>query len=164
MRASIAALAVAVASFAACGQGTPAPAPLDTRNEMCRSCRMTVSNPRFAAQIVAPGEEPLFFDDLGCLDTYLVRSPRLPERSVIYVADHRTRSWVPASAAVFTRVEALDTPMNSHLVAHADAASRDADPAARGGQAASLAHWPAGISAPRSNVPPQPRVGEEARR
>jgi copper chaperone NosL len=55
------------------------------------------------------------------------------------VADHRTRAWVPAAAAVFTRVPALQTPMGSHLVAHADAASRDADPDAAGGAAVSAA-------------------------
>jgi copper chaperone NosL len=103
---------------------------------------MTVSDGRFAAQVVSPGEEPLFFDDIGCLEAYLTRTARLPGGAVAYVADHRTRSWVLASAAVFTRVDDLETPMNSHLIAHADASSRDADPAATGGRAASLAGWP----------------------
>jgi copper chaperone NosL len=34
---------------------------------------------------------------------------------------------------VFTRVPGLATPMGSHVVAHADAASRDQDADARGG-------------------------------
>ena len=32
-----------------------------------RSCRMAVSAAGVAAQVVAPGEEPRFFDDIGCL-------------------------------------------------------------------------------------------------
>ena len=116
-----------------CNGGPPAPATLDTRNDVCADCRMAVSNARFASQIVAPGEEPLFFDDLGCLAAYLRKHATQPAGAVAYVADHRTRTWVPASDAIFTNAPALETPMGSHVVAHASLASRDADAAARGG-------------------------------
>ena len=43
----------------------------------------------------------------------------------------RTGAPVPRSIA-------SDTPMGSHVIAHADAASRDADAAAAGGRAASV--------------------------
>jgi copper chaperone NosL len=133
MRAFTAAIAVVMATTA-CSRGLLAPAPLDTRNDPCAECRMTVSAARFASQIVAPGEEPRFFDDLGCLATHVRNRPPLPSGAVVYVADHRTREWVVAASAVFTRVAGLDTPMGSQVVAHASAASRDADPAAAGGE------------------------------
>jgi copper chaperone NosL len=94
---------------------------------------MAVSNPRFAAQIVAPGEEAVFFDAIGCLADYLRQHGTQPARAMAYVADHRTREWVPAAAATFTRVAGLDTPMGSHVIAHASPSSRDADTAARTG-------------------------------
>jgi copper chaperone NosL len=116
---------------AACvAEGVP-PATLQA-GDSCAFCRMVVSDPRFAAQIVAPGEEPRFFDDIGCLANQLRIGPTSAV-AVAYVADHRTRAWVRASQAVYTRVDALSTPMGSHLLAHADAASRDQDPDARGG-------------------------------
>lgn len=117
-------------SMAACDTGVPRPAPIDTRTDACASCRMTVSNVRFAAQVLAPGEEPLFFDDLGCLAAYLRDHGPQPPDAVAYVADHRTGEWAPAATAVFTKIAGLETPMSSGLVAHASAASRDADPAA----------------------------------
>jgi len=120
-----------LATAAACAQGPPPPAPLEAKSESCRSCRMPVSDPTLAAQIVAPGEEAKFFDDLGCLRDFLRQNPPSPG-SVAYVTDHRTREWLPAGSAVYTRAS-IETPMGSHWVAHADAASRDADPAARGG-------------------------------
>jgi copper chaperone NosL len=126
----VVALAILAAS---CGGGPPGPATLDPRHDACRSCRMTVSDPRVAAQVVAPGEEPMFFDDIGCLATYLRQEQRLPRGAVAYVADHRTRAWVRASRATFTRVDRLETPMGSHLVAHSDAASRLADADTTGG-------------------------------
>jgi copper chaperone NosL len=125
--------AAAIVALLACGSGVPKPAPLDTTNDRCAYCRMPVSDSRLAAQIVAPAEEPRFFDDLGCLAGELARSGGLPSRSVVYVADHRSGDWIPRETAVFTRSPAAETPMASHLLAHADAASRDRDPAARGG-------------------------------
>ena len=116
-----------------CSSGGPEPAPLDTANEACRHCRMMVSDGRFAAQLVAPGEEPMFFDDVGCLRDFLAGHPDERAGFTAYVADHRTRAWVLRGQAVYTRVESLATPMDSHLIAHADAASRAADPAAAGG-------------------------------
>lgn len=116
----------------ACAAGRPGPAPLDTKNDFCHSCRMPVSDAGLAAQIVAPGEEPKFFDDIGCLRDHLIQSPAV-RGSTAYVADHRTGAWVRAGEALFTQCSGVETPMGSHVLAHADAASRDADPATKGG-------------------------------
>jgi copper chaperone NosL len=116
----------------ACGGGAPEPAALDTRNEACASCRMAVSDARLASQVVAPGELPRFFDDLGCLADFL-KAGRAPKGVVAFVADHRTKAWVRADRAVYTRVAGLATPMGSHLVAHQDAASRAQDEAVAAG-------------------------------
>ena len=126
----------ALLAVLACSRGPLGPAPLDTRNEACAHCRMAVSSQRFAGQIVAPGEEPRFFDDLACLAAYLRAHP-LPRGALAYVADHRTGEWVPADRAQYSRAS-IDTPMGSHLIAHASAASRDLDPAARGAVPAAL--------------------------
>jgi copper chaperone NosL len=128
------ATAATVVSLAtvACGGGTPEPAALDTRNEACASCRMSVSSTAFASQLVAPGELPRFFDDLGCLADYL-KAGKAPAGATAFVADHRTKAWIRADRAVYTRVPGLETPMGSHAIAHADAGSRDADKDARTG-------------------------------
>lgn len=127
MKRSIAAAAAGWAALTlACHGGAPQPAPLDTRNDACASCRMAVSDARFASQVVAPGELPRFFDDLACLGAWLKRKGPQRHRAV-FVADHRTRAWVRAEEAVYTRVDGLETPMGSHLLAHASAASRERD-------------------------------------
>lgn len=116
----------------ACDRGALKPAELDNQHESCASCRMIVSDRRFAAQLLARSEEPKFFDDIGCLGRFLKEGGARRD-AVAYVADHRTRAWVPARTACYTCVPGLETPMGSHLLAHADPASRDADPDARGG-------------------------------
>ena len=124
-----------LAACLCCAGRQPKPAPLDTKTDICRSCRMPVSDPRLASQLVADGEEPLFFDDLGCLRDYLIAHPAV-RGTAAYVADHRSAAWVPAERAVFARCAGIETPMGSHLVAHVDAASREADPGAKEGSTA----------------------------
>ena len=123
-----------VVMASACGGARVQPAPFDS-HALCASCRMPMSDPTLALQLAAPGEEPAFFDDVVCARQFL-QEAAAPAGSVMFVTDHRTRAWVPAAAAVFTRSIASDTPMGSHVIAHADAASRDADPAAAGGRLA----------------------------
>lgn len=131
MTARRALLPFAVAALLSCRAGDAPPALLDSRNESCRSCRMRVSDPHLAAQLASPGEEPAFFDDIGCLRDFLRAKPG-PAGAVAYVADHRTGAWVRAAAAVYSRCPAIETPMGSHVIAHADAASRGRDSSARG--------------------------------
>ena len=124
---------------AACSSGSLEPVAFDAANEPCRLCRMVGSNGRFAAQLVARRQNPLFFDDIGCLRDFLRTRDGVSGEAAAYVVDHRTGDWVPAGQAVYTRNDELDTPMGSHLLAHGSTASREADPDARGGVALSAA-------------------------
>jgi copper chaperone NosL len=97
----------------------------------CNYCRMTVSSQNVAAQIAAPGEDPRFFDDIGCLASYLREHPLTPG-AVLYVGDHQTGKWIDARVAVYSRGDAITTPMYSHIVAHADARARESDASVKG--------------------------------
>ncbi len=131
-------LAVGAALIVAACAHTIAPAALDTTNDACAFCRMIVSDARTASQIASPLEEPRFFDDFGCLSSYLA-SATLPADAIVFVADHRTKEWVRADAAIFTRLSGSAGAMGSRIVAHASAASRDEDPDAAGGMTVAVA-------------------------
>ena len=118
--------------------GEPHPEELVKGQDMCATCRMPVSDGRFAAQITAPGELPRFFDDPGCFAEFIKTGEVKEKGAIAWAADHRTGTWVRADRAVYTRVPNLTTPMNYGLVAHESAASRDSDPDAKGGQPVSL--------------------------
>ena len=87
---------------------------------------MVVSDQRTASQVVAPNEEPRFFDDLGCLDQFLASAP-LAKGARVFVADHRTGDWAPIESAIFSRAEGKGGAMGSPFIAHTSTASRDAD-------------------------------------
>jgi hypothetical protein len=75
----------------------------------------------------------MFFNDIGCMIEHLSRDPRVRPSEIAYVADHQTGEWVRAVDALYTRNLRVPTPMQSHLIAHANADTQAADPAARGG-------------------------------
>jgi copper chaperone NosL len=163
VRIAAALVALLVAVLAACTAGPPRPVAIDPRNDQCATCRMVISDPTFAAEIVAPGEEPRLYDDLRCLRDGIAASPPTPGAR-IFVADRRTGAWVEADAALFVRVPDLATPMASHWAAYADEASRRLDPYAADGApvAASEVLGPgAGASrvggAPGRGAPPEVR-------
>lgn len=130
------ALAAGLVAAAGCAAGQARPVDIALGRDTCHHCRMAIISTATAAEIVAPGEEPRLFDDLGCLRDFAAASPLSPD-AVVFVADHRTGEWVDSRNAVFTRTS-LDTPMGSGLVAHADGASRDRDAATSGGVPVSL--------------------------
>ena len=131
MKLAIALLAV-LCGVAACAPKPAQPTAFDAAHEACAFCRMTGSDGRAAAQLVTPGEEPLFFDDIGCLSDYVNQHGR-KENAVAFVTDYDTRAWVRADVAAFVRQPSIDTPMGSHLLAFASPSSRDAAAAAKGG-------------------------------
>jgi copper chaperone NosL len=150
MRAAVATLLAL--GVAACASGPPQPVAVDTLNDQCATCRMVISDPGFAAEVVAPGEEPRLYDDLQCLRDGLATAPPAGDARV-FVADHRTGAWVAADRAFYVRIPDLATPMASHWVAYADEASRRADPYAAAGVAlaASEVLGRAGAGAPAGN-------------
>jgi copper chaperone NosL len=119
--------------LAACASGPPPPVEIDTKNDTCSWCRMAISDRRFAAQVVARGEEPRLFDDIGCLRDWLRGGGQAASGAAAFVADHRTRAWVSTARAVYAEVPGLATPMASGLAAWADDVSRSSDPDATGG-------------------------------
>lgn len=109
-----------------------APVTIDTENDSCAYCGMPIWSLRTAGQLVTPDKAPLSFDDLGCLANYLDAHSEQPAAAEVYVVDHHTGAWVPATVALYSRDSRLETPMGSHLFAHANETSRAADPSVAG--------------------------------
>ena len=118
--------------------GASGPEELVKGRDLCATCRMPVSDIRFAAQITAQGELPRFFDDPGCFAEFIRGGSVKEKGAMAWVADHRTGTWVRADRAIYTRVPNLNTPMSHHLVAHESTTSRDSDPDVKDGQPVSL--------------------------
>jgi len=87
-------------------------------HDACASCRMAISQPQYAAQVVDREGTAYKFDDIGCMFRYL-NNHTFPQRR-LYVMDYVNRQWLEAEQAVFVRSEAIRSPMAGGLAAFRD--------------------------------------------
>lgn len=124
---------LAIVLMVACAGSPPRPVTIDVHHDVCAHCRMVISTPTTAAQLLIPGEEPVLFDDLACLREFAGLAP-VPADALVFVADHLSGDWLRLEDAIVSEIPGLQTPMGGGLVAHRSTADRDRDPAARGGR------------------------------
>lgn len=79
----------------------------------CTHCKMLVSDPRFAAQATTPAGERAYFDDVGCLVSYLAEHPDA-KNSLVRDANGR---WLEARGAHYR--DGAKTPMGFGFVVDA---------------------------------------------
>jgi copper chaperone NosL len=123
----IAALALLLASLACAPEG---PSDVAWDRTACAHCRMLVSDPRFAAQLLLESGEVLFYDDPGCL--LLDRAARAPSARAAWFHDSAGEGWLAESEVAFA--PGAETPMG-----YGYAAVRTGSVAAAQGAAAVLA-------------------------
>ena len=97
-------------ALAACSQGLEPVDPIWGK-QACESCRMLVSDPFYAAELVDESGRRHFFDDVGCLDAYLVEHQGRPRAMWVRVGPR----WVEAESARYVTGGA--TPMAYGFVA-----------------------------------------------
>jgi copper chaperone NosL len=99
-----------------CGDGRIEPVAIAFNEEVCSHCRMAVSEPTFAAEVVGSDGSLDYFDDIGCMVLW-TKERRVPDDSGLFVVDYQNGNWLDARDAYFVRSEALDTPMGFGIAA-----------------------------------------------
>lgn len=134
--APVAALLVGAGLWTGCL--TDGPQPIDYGVAECTHCRMTVSDERFAAQIVTKTGKAEPFDSIECMVNYLAdHGGAAADARGVYVANYAAPGddLVPAAAAFFLRSGAIASPMGGGLAAFSAASDRDEALARLGGEA-----------------------------
>ena len=106
-----------VAAGVACGP--PSPRPIRYGHELCQYCRMTITDPRFAAQLVTRTGRVFSFDDIGGLVAFM-NEGKIPPAEVHSTWVHsftHPELQLDATTARFLRSDRLRTPMGSQLAA-----------------------------------------------
>jgi hypothetical protein len=82
----------------------------------CAHCHMLLSDPQYAAQLVTKDGERLYFDDVGCLASYLASGAR----AVANVWVHTANGWRDAYSTRYA--SGASTPMGYGYMADAHGA------------------------------------------
>ncbi len=90
--------------------------------QACAYCQMLLSDPRYAAQLVTTQGDRYYFDDIGCMVSYLAE--RKPTLALGWVRDSAGH-WVDARSAHYAR--GAKTPMDHGYAPNHDGALGFAD-------------------------------------
>jgi copper chaperone NosL len=99
--------AALVALSMACQSASDAPKDPVWGKQACSSCAMLVSDPHFAAQVLTPAGDHMYFDDVGCMASFLARRKSTADRA--WVRDP-SGNWVTSELAHFSA--GAKTPMD----------------------------------------------------
>ena len=114
--AAVSALLIVVLS----GCGPKGPEPIAYNSDKCDHCRMSIADPRFAAEMMTVKGRVYKFDDLSCLISYMGEHPEPAAKSTwvaTYGGDH---ALIATDHAVFVKAEKFNSPMRGNLAACAD--------------------------------------------
>jgi copper chaperone NosL len=110
-------IAVLVLTSACAPRG---PRPITYDAESCHYCRMTISDPRFGAEVLTSTGRPRTFDSIECLATFVASQATGAVRGV-WVSDwNHPGTFVAVDSAEFRRVRGpAGSPMGEGWVATA---------------------------------------------
>lgn len=113
--AGLVALAVTGALFLLAPSDKPSagPVPIVFDHEACTECRMSIGEPRYAAQIQTTDGRVLDFDDPGCLMAY--EKAEHPKEAAVWFHGAKGSEWIRARDVGF--VKGGPTPMGYDLIA-----------------------------------------------
>jgi len=100
----------------ACGHEKPKAVDIEP-GDMCSSCKMAISQKKYAAEFIDQDGKDLKFDDIGCMFRF-VKERGLKDRvEAWFVMDYRSQHWLRAESATYVKSVSMPSPMGSGLIA-----------------------------------------------
>jgi copper chaperone NosL len=112
-------------SFASCEIG---PEPIRYGQDNCHSCKMTLTDKRFGAEVVTQKGKVYKFDDLNCLIGFLKSDFLEPNQiaQTLAVDFKKTGSFVDVQKAYFLESDVIKSPMRADIASFSEQADLDA--------------------------------------
>jgi copper chaperone NosL len=113
-----AALVAGLITFHSCGH--TGPRPIELNKDMCAFCRMTITDPKFATQVVTTKGRQYIFDDMVCLIAFGKDNKNL-DITGYYVADYmQPQQFILIEKAMILESDSLRSPMGGNYAAFAN--------------------------------------------
>ncbi len=103
--------------------GTKGPRPLVINEDMCAYCKMTITEPPFAAQLTTVQGRHYLFDDISCMAGF-AKENQVMKFDKFYVSDVcNATEFINVESATFLHSEAFRSPMGGNIGGFANADS-----------------------------------------
>ena len=100
--------------------GTPGPRPIKLNADECANCKMTLTNPQYAAQLITDKGKQYVFDDVKCMTDYS-ESNALKTNVHFYVADYcKPSEFIDPDHAILLHSDQFQSPMGGNIAVFAN--------------------------------------------
>ncbi len=101
------------------------PEKIDYGKEACASCKMTIVDARFAAEMITAKGRIYKFDDIICMKQYATANADAAKDAQFWVAGYTVTdgAFIDATKGVFLKSNAFASPMNGNYAAFDNEAS-----------------------------------------
>ena len=110
-------------SLAACAE--KGPQEITIGKDQCDNCKMTITEPKYATQLLTEKGRIYKFDDIACLRDYEVTNSENTGNATVYVADFPSGKFVENSTATFIKGGEIKSPMGGNTQAYSDKAAAE---------------------------------------
>ncbi len=96
--------------------GTTEPEPIKLNSDQCGSCKMSIADGRFGAEIITTKGRIYKFDDIICLSSYVQENKM--NVAGFYVHDFANENTlIPAETATYLKGGTISSPMRGNIAA-----------------------------------------------
>ncbi len=116
-------VAIAMLALAACSKSGPT--EISTGKDQCENCKMTITEAKYATQLVTEKGRNYKFDDIKCMQDYATSNTDASKNAKTYVADFPSGQFFDSSTATFISGGSIKSPMGGNMQAYKDKAAAE---------------------------------------
>ena len=119
-------LAGSMLFLAACAESGPQ--EISVGKDQCDNCKMTISDAKYATQLITEKGRNYKFDDLSCMKDYEISNTESTVNAKMYVVDFPSGKFIESNTATFIKGGDIKSPMggNTQAFQNKDAAVKAA--------------------------------------
>ena len=101
------------------------PQEIAVGKDQCANCKMTISEPKYATQLITEKGRLYKFDDISCMNDYEVSNTESTGNAKTYVADFPSGEFIEKTTATFIKGGDIKSPMGGNTQAYKDKAAAE---------------------------------------
>ena len=108
-------LILSMSTFVSCSNFEPE--KIKYNYDQCESCKMSISDTRFACELITQKGRAYKFDDLSCMSSYVMANTTINVQKY-FINDYlNSQELVPIESLSFLKAESLNSPMAGNIAA-----------------------------------------------
>ncbi|MCZ2083540.1 MULTISPECIES: nitrous oxide reductase accessory protein NosL [unclassified Kaistella] len=116
-------LAIGMFTLVSCSETTPQ--EIAVGKDQCENCKMTITEPKYATQLITQKGRLYKFDDISCMNDYETSNSEAIGAGKTYVADFPSGKFIEAKTATLIKGGQIKSPMGGNTQAYQDKATAE---------------------------------------